>query len=70
MKFYAKVVSEINFPTTLHMLDLKYVWKHYDKMNKGGSKRECQWNQHYSSYFIMVNVDSSSEYVLILIIAI
>jgi len=36
MKFCAKVAFEINFSTTLCMLDLKFVWRHYDGVNKGG----------------------------------
>jgi hypothetical protein len=57
MKFCAKVLFDIIFPTTLHMLGLKYFWRHYHKMNKGGSN--CQnMNANNtnitSSYFVMV----------------
>jgi hypothetical protein len=69
MKFCAKVVSEINFLTTLCMLNLKYVWRNYDKVNKGGSNYQnmnANNTNIISLYFVMVSVDSS-KHVLILI---
>jgi hypothetical protein len=36
MKICAKVASEIFFPLTICMLELKFIQKHYDKMNEVG----------------------------------